>query len=261
MAKQDAAGTSEVMAAIQDGLLAEMGGKAQEHAAPAPSEDRSEVVEETQESQAQPTQPPDKEDRAEAKPESIEEIEERISRKWQQIADKNVQQERLRIKQEMEAARRQEQEERAVSAMSDEEYGQWTREREQMQGIMEKASLARTSAVLMQLHDDALKMVPDDAARKVIAERAQNGEIKSFGQLMQEVNDALVQHKVGSLTAKITKEVRESVLKELGATETEGGPELGTGAATPVFVDWRNKSTTQLIAEGLEEDARRSRRR
>jgi DNA uptake protein ComE-like DNA-binding protein len=260
MAKQDAAGTSEVMAAIQDGLLAEMGGKAQEHAAPAPSEDRSEVVEETQESQAQPTQPPDKEDRAEAKPAEVP-IDERVARMVQSQLDKRVHEERMRWERAQEEKRRSDEQERAVSAMSDEEYGQWMREREQMQGIMEKASLARTSAVLMQLHDDALKMVPDDAARKVIAERAQNGEIKSFGQLMQEVNDALVQHKVGSLTAKITKEVRESVLKELGATETEGGPELGTGAATPVFVDWRNKSTTQLIAEGLEEDARRSRRR
>ena len=264
MAKQKAtSASSEVMAAIQDGLAAEFGGAPVQAAPPPvqdetpdPSDDYSEVtVDETQESQ-EPEQPPKQE-----KPKELPKDDE-IDRMVQSRADKLILKERLRWEKEQQEARERDAQQQALREMSDEDYGALVRQQGQLQEVMQKATATHTGTVLMGLQEEALNLVSDEAARKAIAERAAAGEIKSFGQLMKEVNEALVAERVKSETPKITKQVRESVLKELGAVETdEGGPDLGTGAAQPVFVDWRKKPAHTLIAEGLEEDAKRSRKR
>ena len=179
---------------------------------------------------------------------------ERLRRLEQSLRDKAVAAARaefLRL-QQAEAERQR------LAAMDDEQLGATVRRQQELEAYAQQRLQQIRAAEYAALTEQTLSIVKDEKEREAIAARNEAGEFKTFYEFQQACIEAQLRAERAKLTERIQKEVREAVTKELVAQQTEGGPQLGSGAPSTV-VDLRKMSTDEKIVYGLEQEQRKAR--
>lgn len=204
--------------------------------------------------QEQPTGTPSAPPTGEEKPPLSEA--ERLRRLEQSLRDKAIAAARaefLRL-QQAEAERQR------LAAMDDEQLGATVRRQQELEAYAQQRLQQIRAAEYAALTEQTLAIVKDEKERETIAARNEAGEFKSFYEFQQACIEAQLRAERAKLTERIQKEVREAVTKELVAQQTEGGPQLGSGAPSTV-VDLRKMSTDEKLLYGLEQEQRKGRGR
>lgn len=152
---------------------------------------------------------------------------ERLRRLEQSLLDKAI----ARAQAEFARLQRLQQDQQRLASMDDAELGAEVRRQREREAYAQ-AVRARDLEVLRQ---QTLAIVRDEKAREAVAEQERAGKFRSYSEFLQACVDAQLQSDAAKLRAKLEKEVREAVTKELVAQQTEGGPQLGSGNAIPTL--------------------------
>ncbi len=148
---------------------------------------------------------------------------ERLRRLEQSLMDKAV----ARAQAEFARLQRLQQDQQRLASMDDAELGAEVRRRQEMEAYAQSMRAQDLAA----LREQTLGIVRDEKAREAVAEQERAGKFRSYGEFLQACVGAQLESEAARLRAKLEKEVREAVTKELVAKETEGGPQLGSGGA------------------------------
>ena len=165
---------------------------------------------------------------------------ERQRRLEQSVMDKAVAQARA----EFARLERLRQEQQRLATMDDAELGAEVRRRQEMEAYAQSVR-ARDLEVL---REQTLAIVRDEKAREAVAEQERAGKFRSYSEFLRACVDAQLESDTAKLRAKLEKEVREAVTKELVAQQTEGGPQLGSGSAiaTLTLADIKRMSPEEI---------------
>ena len=187
--------------------------------------------------------------------------EERIRRAVQSEIDQKVFQERMRWEQEQTAKQQQAEETERLQNMDDEELGQYVRQQQTQQAQVAQIERSAAARLYGQVLQDTLGIISDAKTRSELQARSTAGEFHSYGEFLAAAKEAELNLQLAKEKAKLEKEIRAAVTREVTSQEVErGGPQLGQGIPTTTL-DLKKMSSTQLIAAGWQEAVAAKRRR
>ncbi len=172
-------------------------------------------------------------------------VQARIYQQAQSLADRRLHQERLR--------REQEEEQKKLQRMDDEEYGRYLRRQERLQQMAQPLLTQTLEKVFTDAQEQALSTIEDEEARAEVVTRLQANEFKSLPEFLKAVAQAqsavATKKQIQREAKRLEKELRESIQKELTAEQAEElVPQLGRGVPTR-----REVHGIEAISEGFAE--------
>jgi len=176
---------------------------------------------------------------------SPEQIEQEIARRAQSMKDKELH--RIQMEAEQQAALEAQQ--REWAELDDEEYGRRMRQLQQEQAATSEKVKVALMGAFVQMRDDALSIVQNEATRDAIRAKSDSGQFQTFTELQAAIIEAATQERLARERSTLEKQIRGAAVREATA-DTIIPPILGSGIPTQSGIDVSKLDSTQKIALG-----------
>lgn len=180
--------------------------------------------------------------------EQVNEMLARRERELQSAKDRELHRARLQAQAEVDAARRASEEQARLENMDDEDYGRYVREKVTKDQELGAQASAHVTRAMLDVQAQTLSQITDADKRAEIEGKINDGQYKSWGDLIGDVVTAAV----AAQLAKESKVVKEAARKEATA-EIANIPVPVLGSGTNSTRSTRPMSSSDLFSQGFAE--------